>query len=230
MIGLAEKRGNPKELCTMRARLAGPYMMKGHYTQALALLEACLTEASGLGVVSDWMLIMVYDEGADVMVVRHPEALTVATAAYHQCVERAHTMQANCALAVARAYRAQGQSDAAIRWAKTSISGAKAMLARLRATLILGLLHCDLHQWEDAQKYNDLAQPILNAMGATPQALSLAGHGARCTAEPVNSLNGLIEWRPRHLRDSCHQIRQSLDRQDQFGCVRTAIAYCCRHT
>ena len=177
MIELAEKRGNPKELCTMRARLAGPYMMKGHYTQALALLEACLTEASGLGVVSDWMLIMVYDRANVMVEMKHPEALTVATAAYHQC----GNARIRCKQIVRLRWLGHTERRANERsnpMGKASISGAKRCLRGFgqRSSWVITLRFASVGGCTKVQRFG-AAHP--RAMGATPQPLSLAGQRSR---------------------------------------------------
>ena len=81
-------------------------------------------------------------------------------------------MQANCALAVARAYHNGGQLEEALEWAQTSLSDAKAKLGQGRALLIIGIVLADLKRTEEAEQHLERTLPLLRAMEATPLAIT----------------------------------------------------------
>ena len=172
MIQLAMKRGNPKDICNVLSRQAGPLMMAGKHSQALACLEDCITRGRRLQMLFDWQLIMAYDRAEIMVRMKHPDALQASKEAYQQCVEKKHTMQANCALAVARAYHNGGQLEEALEWAQTSLSDAKAKLGQGRALLIIGIVLADLKRTEEAEQHLERTLPLLRAMEATPLAIT----------------------------------------------------------
>ena len=172
MIQFARKGGNPKNICNALSRQAGPLMLAGKYSQALACLKECYGQAQKLEAVYDWQLIIAYDCANIMAHMRHPDALSFAVDAYQKCRERSHTMLANCALAVARAYHNQGQYKNALDWVQLSLKEAKAQLGQVRAMVFIGIVLTDMCRTEEAARYLERAQPILRAMDATPLAVT----------------------------------------------------------